>query len=302
MGRDHYELPSNAAGRPLGSWGRIDLILRLRATTARKLLLVVIARMESRKDSECWASMRTLARDCSLSRGYIWQQIEQLEAEGIITVAGRQKGRRTMRVQICWDVVEELVSGNETCPDTLQVQPDDLDPFGPDEETCQSGLQVEDKASESCPLSLQDGSAEPETCPPGLQVESAEGVPAPTCKLVPSNLSTGIGQRVNSEVLTCHLSLHKGLNQGLIQGSREGGSRSALTRSAPPPSGRPVRGEERHQPQPAPVEKKPNSTPSADDLAPGSTLTYREIDERKRMVESIRPSWLRKPVAPAGGQ
>ena len=278
MGRDHHELPANGEGRPLGSWGRIDLILRLPATAGRKMLLVVIAKMESRRDAECWASMKTLAREASLSRGYVWEQIGQMEGEGMITVAGRHQGCRTMRVQVCWEVIERMAGEAQTCHQSLQVQPDDLDPFGPDEQTCQDSLQVEADADESCHVSLQDEEGDPATCQPALQVEAEEGAAASTCQLLPRNLSTGNSQLVNSEAPTCHVTLPKGFNQGL-KGSREGGSRGALTNSAAP----------------SPSHEEPEP------LLPNSTISAGERAARERLVEELRPAWLKK-VASGGAR
>lgn len=279
MPRDWTELPATADGRTLGAWGRVDLILRLPATTARKLLLVVIARMESRRDGECWASMTTMARESSLSRQWVWQQIETMEAEGLIGVAGRQKGRRTMRIEIRWERIEEMASQGKTCQDRLQVQADDLNPFGPDEESSQSGLQVEGEADASCPVSLQDERDEAKTCPPRLKVAAPQAESPATCKLVPSNLSTLTPEPVNPQAPTCRFTLHKG-SEGSTEGKEQGAACSALSSS--------------YTPSPLPVEGKPEEP---EPIVPGSTLTTSEIEARKRMVESMRPAWARKVVA-----
>jgi hypothetical protein len=186
-----------ASDHQLGSWQRIHLILQLCVSTARKLLLIAIARHESRRDGVCKASEVTLARETSLSRKWVGLEITEMVRQDII-FADRHNGRAPV-IEINWPLVMQLGQSDPTCELTSQLTA-----------TCERSSQVELTApSVTCQAHV-------------------------TCEVDSPNLRTDDAKPANSDSQTCEVTSHKG-SKGLEEGEKKGGSRAALTLRPPVP-------------------------------------------------------------------
>jgi hypothetical protein len=265
----------------LGSWQRVDMILRLQAPTGRKLLLVAIARQESRRHGVCYASMGTLAKEASLSRRWVWRELVALDAEGLIKT-DRQNGRAP-RVEICWERVQEIVEAAETRGASSQVE---YVPFADSEDTCDVNSQV---GNETRALGSQVEAKGHQTSELSAQGATADVHADCTCEVTPSNLRSRTARPVKSPVnsgrQTWEVSSHKGFEE--FKGD-EGNGRAASRDSI-------ALGCRYPQPQ-TPLETPPveETADEREPLLPGSTLTASEIEARRRFVEQMRPAWARR--------